>query len=64
MMPRAARPRIADLTRAIRAFARAGERAEIRIEPDGTIRVIPNHRASDCKVQKRTIPKRKTPVDS
>jgi len=31
MMPRAARPRIADLTRAIRAFARAGERAEIRI---------------------------------
>lgn len=31
MMPRAARPRIADLTRAIKAFARAGERAEIRI---------------------------------
>lgn len=56
-MPRAARPRIADLTRAIKAFARAGERAEIRIEPDGTIRIVPaDHKpAQPPPAEKRKI---------
>lgn len=56
-MPRAAaRFRQADVTRALRAVEKAKARAEIKIEPDGTIRIIP---VDDKPDQPSQAPKRK-----
>ena len=41
-MTRRARITVADASRVIKAAVRAGERAVIEIDPNGTIRIIPN----------------------
>ena len=57
-MPRApASFRQADVSRVLRAIVQAGVRAEVKIKPDGTIRIIPvDHKpAAQPAAEKRRI---------
>lgn len=43
----------ADIARAIRAIEQTGAKMEIRIEPDGTIRIVPFEGDGPRKVKRR-----------